>query len=86
MDFDKVELFISEKGHELVFQFIVNLRNESLISNMHVVDCFRNLTTKMSRKISSIPLIYSHIAGLYNKIVNLIWNYMMKLNSLSDIM
>lgn len=63
MDFDKIELFISEKGHELVFQFIVNLRNESLISNMHVVECFRNLTTQMSRKISSIPLIYSHIAG-----------------------
>lgn len=55
----------AEKDHELIYQFIVLLQNKSFISNSHVVDCFRNLMIKMSRKMSSIPLIYSHIAGKF---------------------
>lgn len=53
----------AKKEHELIFQFIVMLKNESSINNTHVVDCFRNLITKMSQNMSSIPLIFSHIAA-----------------------
>ncbi len=47
------------------------LKNESLITNAHVVDCFRNLMTKMSRKVTSLPLIYSHVAGKLHSITEI---------------
>lgn len=55
--------YFADNDRELVLSLIVALKKESLITNNQFIECFRNLVNSMADRETTVPKIYSYVAG-----------------------
>lgn len=53
----------NDNDRELALSLIVPLKKEGLITNNQFIECFRNLVNSMADRETTVPKIYSYVAG-----------------------